>query len=144
MTILEDVLPSRLRTVTEDGTPSSDRLRFASSVDEAVREADLVIDSVPDELESKLEIFSMADRMAPPRSILLTPTRSQSIGDLASCTYRPERCLAMELPEAFLAERAGEIRLVTTHWTDPGVADAVVRLWNACGFEVTTRVDGKQ
>jgi len=37
---------------------------FAGTVEEAVREADLAIDCVPDELESKLEIFSLMDRMA--------------------------------------------------------------------------------
>ena len=140
-TVLEDVLPSRLRKIANNGGADNDRLRFASSVDEAVREADLVIDCVPDELESKLEIFSMADRMAPPRSILLTPTRSQSITDLAACTYRPERCLSVEFPDTFLEERAGEIRLVRTNFTDPAVMNAVAGLWEACGFDVTTVTD---
>jgi len=70
-------------------------LSTALTVEDAVRNADLAIDFVPDELESKLEIFSMLDRMAPPRTILLTPSDAQSITDLASCTYRPERCFAV-------------------------------------------------
>jgi 3-hydroxybutyryl-CoA dehydrogenase len=70
-------------------------LTTALTVEDAVRTADLAIDFVPDELESKLEIFSMLDRMAPPRTILLTPTDAQSITDLASCTYRPTRCFAI-------------------------------------------------
>ncbi len=37
----------------------------------------------------------MVDRMAPPRTILLTPTDALSIADLASCTYRADRCLAV-------------------------------------------------
>ena len=40
---------------------------------------------MPDELESKLEIFSMIDRMAPPKTILCTPSEVLSITDLASC-----------------------------------------------------------
>jgi 3-hydroxybutyryl-CoA dehydrogenase len=70
-------------------------LSTALTVEDAVRCADLAIDFVPDELESKLEIFSMLDRMAPPRTILLTPSDAQSITDLASCTYRPDRCFAV-------------------------------------------------
>jgi len=58
-------------------------------------DADVAIDFVPDELESKLEIFSMIDRMAPPKTILCTPSYALSITDLASCVYRPERCLAL-------------------------------------------------
>ena len=41
-----------------------------TTIEEAVREADLVIDCVPDELESKLEILWLLDRMAPPRTVL--------------------------------------------------------------------------
>lgn len=96
--ILEDVMPARLRRAEEDlaALPgAAARLRFSLTVEEAVRNADLVVDFVPDELESKLEIFCMVDRMAPPRTTLLTPTETLSISDLASCTYRPERCFAI-------------------------------------------------
>ena len=57
--------------------------------------ADVAVDFVPDELESKLEIFSLLDRMAPPKTILCTPSDALSITDLASCVYRPERCVAV-------------------------------------------------
>ncbi len=60
-----------------------------------MREADVAVDFVPDELESKLEIFSMIDRMAPPKTILCTPSDALSITDLASCVYRPDRCVAV-------------------------------------------------
>ena len=64
------------------------RVQFVSTVEDAVREADLAIDCVPDELESKLEICWLLDRMAPPRTVLATPTTRLSIADLAGCTYR--------------------------------------------------------
>lgn len=70
-------------------------LSVALTVEDAVERADLAIDFVPDELESKLEIFSLLDRMGPPRCVFLTPTEVLSITDLASCVYRPERCLAV-------------------------------------------------
>src|SRR5260370_16019063 len=70
-------------------------MALASTVEDAVREADIAIDFVPDELESKLEIFSMIDRMAPPKTILCTPSYALSITDLASCVYRPDRCVAV-------------------------------------------------
>lgn len=97
--VQEDVLPSRLR-LTEDqaGGGSASKagmLRIANTVEDAVRDADLAIDFVPDELESKLEIFSMLDRMAPPRTVLCTPIRHLSLTDLASCTYRGDRCVAL-------------------------------------------------
>jgi 3-hydroxybutyryl-CoA dehydrogenase len=33
--------------------------------------------------------------MAPPRTILITPTKRLSIADLASCTYRADKCVAL-------------------------------------------------
>ncbi len=92
---LEDVMPANLRRAESDLAELTGLLTLASTVEDAVREADLAIDFVPDELESKLEIFSMVDRMAPPRTILCTPTEVLSITDLASCVYRPERCFAL-------------------------------------------------
>lgn len=126
LVVLQDVLVSRLRVAgaaVEDVLPASrDRLRLAGSVEDAVREADVAIDFVPDELESKLEIFSMMDRMAPPRTIFCTPT-VLSIADLGSCTYRPERCVALEpfgniLPPTFVlrhgaAAHSDTLRAVT-------------------------------
>lgn len=97
--VLEDVLPSRLRTALEEiptsGMPGS--LELASEVESAVREADIAVDFVPDELESKLEIVSLLDRMAPPKTILCIPTRVLEIDDLASCTYRADRCVGVDL-----------------------------------------------
>jgi 3-hydroxybutyryl-CoA dehydrogenase len=98
--ILEDVMPANLRKAEADYADRAHRagpgrLSLALTVEDAVREADLAIDFVPDELESKLEIFSMIDRMAPPRTILCTPSYALSITDLASCVYRPERTFAL-------------------------------------------------
>jgi 3-hydroxybutyryl-CoA dehydrogenase len=98
--VLEDVMPANLRRAEADFADlrlraTAGRLELASTVEDAVRTADLAVDFVPDELESKLEIFSMIDRMAPPKTILCTPSEALSITDLASCVYRPERCVAL-------------------------------------------------
>jgi 3-hydroxybutyryl-CoA dehydrogenase len=96
--VLEDVMPANLRRAEAefaDLRAAAGRLDLALTVEDAVREADVAVDFVPDELESKLEIFSMIDRMAPPKTILCTPSEALSITDLASCVYRPERCVAV-------------------------------------------------
>jgi 3-hydroxybutyryl-CoA dehydrogenase len=98
--VLEDVMPANLWRAEAEYSDLSKRvtagsLELASTVEDAVRTADIAVDFVPDELESKLEIFSMIDRMAPPKTILCTPSYALSITDLASCVYRPERCVAV-------------------------------------------------
>lgn len=102
--VLEDVMPANLRSAQAEfvdlvaglgGQMGPGSMEFALTVEDAVRDAEIAIDFVPDELESKLEIFCLIDRMAPPRTILCTPTEALSITDLASCTYRGDRCFGV-------------------------------------------------
>ncbi len=149
-TVLEDVLPSNLRKASEylDESAARDaarqagvrQLRFAASVEDAVRRVDLIVDCVPDELESKLEIFSLLDRMAPPLAIFVTPTTALSIADLASCTYRADRCVAVRLPSPELPS-GGTVILVATTQTSADVLDGVERFWKALGFFTELQLD---
>ena len=59
-------------------------------MEEAAREADLVIEAVPEEMESKIEIFTMLDKICRPATILASNTSSLSITEIASVTYRSE------------------------------------------------------
>lgn len=98
---LEDIFPGNLRRAAAEIATAqrSGTVRYASSIEDAVRDADLILDTVPDELESKLEIFSLLDRMAPPAAILATPTEGLSIADLASCTYRAGLCFSLRISD---------------------------------------------
>jgi 3-hydroxybutyryl-CoA dehydrogenase len=150
-TILEDVLPSALRNAAAEvqnfavaaSLEQANPIEYASNLETAVREADLIIDCVPDELESKLEIFSLLDRMAPPRSILATPTTTQSIADLAACTYRPERCVALQLKPIFLGQVSLPeiIPIFHTPRTEGHVLEAIAIFWNALGHTVHFQLD---
>lgn len=110
---LEDVMPATLHHAQEyirqqlsasALEAEQPRIRFVSSIEDAVREADLAIDCVPDELESKLEILWLLDRMAPPRMVIATPTTQLSINDLSACTYRPDKCVAIAADARELAQ----------------------------------------
>jgi 3-hydroxybutyryl-CoA dehydrogenase len=112
-TILEDLLPNALRKAeTEiranldqavelgkvdagDADAAFSRIEFAGSVDEAAREADLVIEAVPEEMESKIEIFTMLDKICRPATILASNTSSLSVTEIASVTYRARKCVGM-------------------------------------------------
>ena len=128
--VLEDVMPANLRRAEADfaemdlgDSPGS--LDLALTVEDAVREADIAVDFVPDELESKLEIFSMVDRMAPPKTILCTPSDALSITDLASCVYRPERCFAIRGGFSVCVSEVGSaVRLLYPASADAGTLAA--------------------
>ncbi len=153
--VLEDVMPANLRHAQEalraslgeslmaEQNGAAPRVRFATTIEDAVREAEIAIDCVPDELESKLEIFSLLDPMAPPRTILMTPMQAVSIADLAACTYRAERCVAIALPAtALTAAAATTIPLVRTGKTLPEVEQQVSAFWQSLGCTVEFATDG--
>ncbi len=112
-TVLEDLLPAALRKAegeirgnldkavelkkvsAEEANAAFTRLAYASSVEEAAREADLVIEAVPEEMESKVEIFTLLDKICRPGTILASNTSSLSITEIASVTYRAKKCLGM-------------------------------------------------
>jgi 3-hydroxybutyryl-CoA dehydrogenase len=139
--LLEDVMPANLHHAREAlrrelGPEALPNVAFVSSIEDAVREADLAIDCVPDELESKLEIFWLLDRMAPPRTVLATPTMRLSIADLANCTYRAGKCIAIAQEASSLAAGAGgAILLRTTRRTAPETVELVRDFWERLGFE---------
>jgi 3-hydroxybutyryl-CoA dehydrogenase len=163
--LLEDVMPRNLHHAQEflrqqlgPGVLNRDSealaaIAFVSTIEEAVREADLVIDCVPDELESKLEILWLLDRMAPPRTVLATPTTQLSIADLANCTYRPAKCIAIAAEASSLAGkpaaeasepisgRGAEILLRTTTRTASETIALVGNFWRQLGFIPVFEVD---
>ena len=65
------------------------------SLEEAVEEADFVIEAVPEEMELKLEIFGRLDERCPERAVLATNTSTMSPTEIAAATRSPERCIAM-------------------------------------------------
>ncbi len=66
-----------------------------ASLDEAVREADWVIEAVPERMELKRELFAAVDASAPARAVLASNTSSLSITELASCVRDPSRVLGL-------------------------------------------------
>lgn len=70
-------------------------LHEASGIDDAVNDADLVIEAAPERLEVKKELFSEVVRHVPEHAILASNTSSISITEMARELPRPESFLGL-------------------------------------------------
>jgi 3-hydroxybutyryl-CoA dehydrogenase len=70
-------------------------LSYSNHLIPAVKEADLVIEAVPEVTEIKKTIFEVIDQHAPASCILTSNTSTMSPTELGSFTKRPEKVMAM-------------------------------------------------
>jgi 3-hydroxybutyryl-CoA dehydrogenase len=151
-TILEDLVPAALRKAETEiranldkavelgkvAAPDADaaykRLEYAGSVDEAAREADLVIEAVPEELESKIEIFTLLDKICRPATILASNTSSLSVTEIAGVTYRASKCVGMHFFNP--VHKMKLIEIVRAKETDDATLACAVEVGKRMGKEV--------
>jgi 3-hydroxybutyryl-CoA dehydrogenase len=166
-TILEDLLPGALRKAQSeiranldkaaelgkvtgpDADAAFQRLEYAGSVEAAAREADLVIEAVPEEMESKIEIFTLLDKICRPTTILASNTSSLSITEIASVTYRAKKCVGMhffnpvhkmKLLEVVRALETDDDTLATAVGVGKRMGKEVVVIKESPGF-ITSRIN---
>ena len=82
--------------ITEkDMTDTMDRIETSLSVEEAVSEAQLVVEAVPESFMIKKDVFETIDKHAPADKILASNTSSISITKLAAVTSKPANFIGM-------------------------------------------------
>ncbi len=72
-----------------------DRIDTTTNLAEAVAEAELVIDNVPEVMEIKHDVFRQLDAACQDGTILATNTSAKSISEIASVTSRPDKVIGM-------------------------------------------------
>ncbi len=70
-------------------------ISMANNVEDAIRDAELIIEAVPEELEMKLELFTIFDKFAKTGAIFASNTSSLSISDFTDVTVSRDRCIGM-------------------------------------------------
>ncbi|MFP2896168.1 3-hydroxyacyl-CoA dehydrogenase family protein [Corallococcus sp. 4LFB] len=102
------------------------RIRRTLVLAEAARDQDLVIESVPEDLALKQEVFRQLDGLAAPDTVLASNTTALSVTALARDCTRPERVLSAHyyLP----AHLVPLVDVIPGERTSPDVVEAV-RQW---------------
>lgn len=100
------------------------RLTTSCAVDEAIRDVELIIEAVPEELEMKLALFTIFDKHAKPNAIFASNTSSLSISDFTGTVLARDRCIGMHFFNPVPKMRLVEI-VRTPHTTDETVTTCV-------------------
>lgn len=105
----QQVLDKAFETIKSDMLKSVERTRLASdtmedaltkihkfiNLEDSVKNVDLVIEAVPENMDLKKEIFSKLDILTNRGTILATNTSTMSPTEIASSTNRPDKVIAM-------------------------------------------------
>ena len=76
-------------------TSTLNNINTFTSIEEGVKNADLVVEAATENEELKLSIFKQIDAASPATAILASNTSSISITKIASATNRPEKVIGM-------------------------------------------------
>lgn len=139
-----DTLPSRwdyltplfVRDVAE-ATPelmaqAVARISSTADLSEALGDADLVIESVPERLDIKQETWSKVGALAPERTIFATNSSTLLPSDIAESTGRPGRFLALHFANEIWRNTIGEV--MGHAGTDQDAFDAVATFAQEIGM----------
>jgi 3-hydroxybutyryl-CoA dehydrogenase len=152
ITVLEDISPLMLKDSMQWITKSFDEgvargkvdakirdralllITTASSVQDAIRDADLIIEAVPEEMEMKMELFTIFDKFSKPGAIFASNTSSLSISDMSDLTVSRERCIGMHFFNP--VPKMNLIELVKAPLTSQNTVDVCTEVGRRMGKEV--------
>lgn len=100
------------------------RLRYSADLAEAVADADLVVEAVPEQLDLKRGVYERLGAVAPEKTIFATNSSTLLPSKLMDATGRPDRFLALHFANEIWKFNVGEV--MGTSLTSPESYQTVV------------------
>ena len=113
-----------LRATQEQLDTTFDNLSYTSDFAEAVKDADLMIEAIPEIPEIKVEFYEKLANLAPEKTVFATNTSTLLPSQFAESTGRPAQFLALHFANKIWMHNVAEI--MGHPRTDPKVFDEVV------------------
>ena len=90
-----DKLVTKEKISKEEGDAIFDRIKPVVDLKEAVKDAELVIEVVPEIMDLKKKVYSELDQVAAPEVIFASNTSTLPITEIANTTSRPEKFIGI-------------------------------------------------
>jgi 3-hydroxyacyl-CoA dehydrogenase len=108
------------------------RLSYTSDLADAVKDADLVIEAVPEQLELKRDIYTRMGAVAHEKTIFATNSSTLLPSKLMDATGRPDRFLALHFGNEIWNFNVAEV--MGTPLTEPAIYETVVEFATDMGM----------
>ena len=109
------------------------RIKYSWDLADAVRDADLVIESAPEIPDVKKELYAKLAPLAPEKTIFATNSSNMLPSDFAEASGRPDRFLALHFTNEIWIRNVAEI--MGHPGTSPAVYDATVEFARRIGMQ---------
>lgn len=107
-------------------------ISYSSDLAQAVKDADLVIEAIPENLDIKRDTYTKLADLAPEKTIFATNSSTLLPSDMKDFTGRPDRFLALHFANNVWKQNTAEV--MGTADTDPDVFQAVVDFASKIGM----------
>ncbi len=123
--------PALERTGLKPGA-SPERLRFVSTIEECVRDADFIQESAPERESLKLELHAQISRASKPEAIISSSTSGLLPSDFYANAVHPERCVVGHpFNPVYLLPL---VEVLGGGSTSPAAIDAAMKIYSALGM----------
>ncbi len=143
---IEDMYDKRIKRgkfSETDKKANLDRLSFLIDLKEAVKDADIIIEAVPEIMDLKKSVLREVSALCPPDAVFATNTSSLSIAEIATVANRPEMVVGthyfnppsrMTLLEIVHGDHTGEEAIEIAERVAKAMGRAVVHVKDVPGF----------
>jgi 3-hydroxybutyryl-CoA dehydrogenase len=130
--ILGEAFKSDLNASQKQLNTTFKNLSYTSDLSAAVKNADLLIEAVPENFKIKLDFYQKLSKVAPEKTVFATNSSSLLPSKLAKKTGRPEKFIALHFANEIWKHNTGEV--MKHPGTSQEVFDAVIGFAKAIGM----------
>ncbi len=98
-----------LNASEEETQKAYDRITFFTDLNEAVKDADLVIEAVPERADIKTDFYHQLAEVAPEKTVFVTNSSTMLPSQFADATGRPEKFLALHFANEIWKNNTAEV-----------------------------------
>ncbi|MFD2675262.1 3-hydroxyacyl-CoA dehydrogenase [Gulosibacter bifidus] len=109
------------------------RIRATTDLADAVKDADLVIEAVPESIAIKHDTYTKLSQLAPEKTVFASNSSTLLLSDMVSAVNRPEKFVALHFANNIWRQNIAEV--MGHEGTDPEVYEELVRFAEAIGME---------